>query len=152
MGVCVLSWCYENSDVENTDLRHSQNSLFSNYNPPKYRLAKGCHWINFLQFSWFSEDAIEFRISAIFCLAPFRVPNIRKNWMARRSLKFLPTRKNERFLLAVSAFAAFLLSSSVFSFGRARASAYLTSQLDFMRFVARCVYKQFLFKLMFFLK
>lgn len=47
MGVCVLSWCYENSDVENTDLRHSQNSLFSNYNPPKYRLAKGCHWINF---------------------------------------------------------------------------------------------------------
>lgn len=120
MGVCVLSWCYENSVVENTDLRHSQNSLFSNYNPPKYRLAKGCHWINFnstqVQFSWFSEDTIAFRISAIFCLAPFRVPNIRKNWMARGSLKFLPTRKNERFLLAVSAFAAFLLSSSVFLF------------------------------------
>lgn len=123
MGVCVLSWCYENSDVENTDLRHSQNSLFSNYNPPKYRLAKGCHWINFnstqVQFSWFSEDTIAFRISAIFCLAPFRVPNIRKNWMARRSLKFWPTRKNERFLLAVSAFAAFLLSSSVFLFDAA---------------------------------
>ena len=72
--------------------------------------------------------------------------------MARRSLKFWPTRKNERFLLAVSAFAAFFVKFLCFSFRRGRASAYLTSQHDFMRFVARCVYKQFLFKLMFFVK
>lgn len=145
MGVCVLSWCYENSDVENTDLRHSQNSLFSNYNPPKYRLAKGCHWINFNSIFLILRRCDRVPNLCDILPRPISCTKYSKKLDGAKKFEVLAHKKEWAFPASSQCVCCFFAKFLCFSFRRGRTSAYLTSQLDFMRFVARCVYKQLMF-------